>query len=104
MFNRRNGNLLTELFFCGRKFGITLILTTQKLLLAVPSGMLTNCSHMAKTKRELDGFLENVNSIDDLPQKYKYSTEKRFSFLYIKAYRCFGGEVRVRGLGGLGVR
>jgi hypothetical protein len=100
-FNKRNGNLLTELFFCGRHFGITLILTTQKLL-AVPSGMLTNCSHMAvfrlKTKRELDGFLENVNSIDDLPQKYKYSTEKQFSFLYMdftknKAYRCFEEEL-----------
>ena len=45
-----------------------------------------------KTKRELDGFLENVNSIDELPQKYKYSTEKQFSFLFMdftknKAFR-----------------
>ena len=41
-FNRRNNNLLTELFYCGRHFGISLVITTQKLL-AVPSGMLTNC-------------------------------------------------------------
>jgi hypothetical protein len=101
LLNRRNGNVLTELFFCGRHFGITLILTTQKLL-AVPSGMLTNCSQMAvfrlKTKRELDGFLDNVNSIDDLPQKYRFATEKQFSFLCMdftknKAYRCFEEEL-----------
>ena len=100
-FNRRNNNLLTELFYCGRHFGISLVITTQKLL-AVPSGMLTNCSALSvfrlKTKRELDGFLENINSIDDLPEKYKYATEKQYSFLYMnfatnKAYRCYEEEL-----------
>jgi len=51
-----------------------------------------------KTKRELDGFLDNVNSIDDLPQKYRFATEKQFSFLCMdftknKAYRCFEEEL-----------
>ena len=96
-FNRRNSNLLTELFFCGRHFGISLIITTQKLL-AVPSGMLANCSHMAvfrlKTKRELDSFLENVNSVDNLPEKYKYTTANQFGFIYMNfatntAYRSY---------------
>jgi DNA segregation ATPase FtsK/SpoIIIE-like protein len=54
-FNKKNNNLLTELFYTGRHCKISLVITTQRLH-AVPSGMLSNYSQMIvfalKTKRE----------------------------------------------------
>ena len=100
-FNKRNSNLLTELFYTGRHYNISLVITTQRLH-AVPSGMLSNCSQMIvfalKTRRERDAFLENVNSFEDLEGKYKYAVREPFAFCYLnlatgKVYRNFEEEL-----------
>jgi hypothetical protein len=90
-FNKKNNNLLTELFYTGRHYKISLVITTQRLH-AVPSGMLSNCSQMIvfalKTKREKEAFLDNVNSFEDLESKYKYATKEPYSFLYLNLANC----------------
>ena len=100
-FNKKNSNLLTELFYTGRHYGISVCITSQRLH-AVPSGMLSNCSQMCvfalKTKRERESFLEIVNSYESLEQKYCYAVEKPYSFIYLnlqtgKAYRNFQEEL-----------
>jgi len=96
-FNKKNSNLLTELFYTGRHYKISLCITSQRLH-AVPSGMLSNCSQMCvfalKTKRERESFLEIVNNFEDLPRKYEYAVREPYSFIYLnlqtgKAYRNF---------------
>ena len=100
-FNRKNSNLLNELFFAGRHYGISLCITTQKYH-AVQSALLANASQIIvfrlKTKREQEAFEESMTMYDDLERKYDYATKERYSFLYMnlatgKCYRCFEEEI-----------
>ncbi len=100
-FNRKNQNLLSELFFAGRHYGISLCITTQKYH-AVQSSLLANASQIIvfrlKTKREQEAFEESMTMFDDLERKYDYATKLRFSFLYMnlataKCYRNFEEEI-----------
>ena len=100
-FNRKNSNLLSELFYCGRHMGISLIITTQRFH-AVQSSLLANASQIIvfrlKTKRETEAFQDSMTMYDDLTEKYDYATKERFSFLYMniatgKCYRNFEQEI-----------
>jgi hypothetical protein len=100
-FNRKNSNLLSELFFCGRHYKISLCITTQKYH-ACQSSLLANASQIIvfrlKTKREKDAFEESMTMYDNLSEKYDYATKERFSFLYMnlttgKIYRNFEEEL-----------
>jgi len=100
-FNKKSSNLLTELFYTGRHYGISLCITSQRLH-AVPSGMLSNCSQMCvfalKTKRERDSFLDIVNNYENLEEKYNYAVREAYSFIYLnlqtgKAYKNFQEEL-----------
>jgi GTPase SAR1 family protein len=100
-FNKKNANLLTELFYTGRHHRISLCITSQRLH-AVPSGMLGNCSQMCvfrlKTRRERESFLEVVNNFEDLEQKYEYAVREPFAFVYLnlqtgRVYRNFVQEL-----------
>ena len=100
-FNRKNQNLLSELFFAGRHYGISLCITTQKYH-AVQSALLANASQIIvfrlKTKREQEAFEESMTMYDDLERKYDYATKERYSFLYMnlatgKCYRNFEEEI-----------
>ena len=100
-FNRKNQNLLSELFFQGRHWGISLVTTTQKYH-AVQSSLLANASQIIvfrlKTKREQEAFLDSMTMYDDLDGKYDRATKERFSFLYMnlatgKVYRNFEEEL-----------
>ena len=100
-FNRKNSNLLSELFFCGRHYSISLIITTQKYH-AVQSSLLANASQIIvfrlKTKREQDAFEESMTMYDNLSEKYDYATKERYDFLYMnlsmnKIYRNFEEEI-----------
>ena len=55
----KQNNLLTTLFYMGRHYGISLIITSQKYH-SIPSGMLSNASQLIlfrlKTQREIDSF------------------------------------------------
>ena len=100
-FNRKNSNLLSELFYCGRHMGISLIITTQKYH-AVQSSLLANASQIIvfrlKTKREQDAFEESMTMYDSLSEKYDYATKERYNFLYMnlstgKIYKNFEEEI-----------
>ena len=100
-FNRKTSNLLNELFFCGRHYGISLAITTQKYH-AVQSSLLANASQIIvfrlKTKREQEAFEESMTMYDNLSEKYDYATKARFDFLYMnlatgKCYRNFEEEL-----------
>ena len=100
-FNKKSSNLLTELFYTGRHYGISLCITSQRLH-AVPSGMLSNCSQMCvfalKTKRERESFLDIVNNYENLEEKYNYAVREAYSFIYLnlqtgKAYKNFQEEL-----------
>ena len=100
-FNRKNSNLLSELFYCGRHHKISLILTTQRYH-AVQSSLLANASQIIvfrlKTKREQDAFEESNSMYDNLSEKYDYATKEQYNFLYMnlstgKIYRNFEEEI-----------
>jgi hypothetical protein len=100
-FNRKTSNLLNELFFCGRHYGVSLAITTQKYH-AVQSALLTNASQIIvfrlKTKREQEAFEESMTMYDNLNEKYDYATKEMFSFLYMnlatgKCYKNFEEEL-----------
>ena len=100
-FNRKNQNLLSELFFQGRHWGISLVITTQKYH-AVQSSLLANASQIIcfrlKTKREQEAVQDIMTMYDDLDGKYDRATKERFSFLYMnlatgKVYRNFEEEL-----------
>ena len=100
-FNKRSGNLLTELFYTGRHYKISICLTSQRLH-AIPSGMLGNASQMVvfalKTKRERESFLEIVNNFENLEQKYQYAVREMYNFIYLnlqtgKCYKNFQEEL-----------
>ena len=100
-FNRKNTNLLSELFYTSRHYRISLCITTQRYH-AVQSALLANASAVIvfrlKTKREKDAFEESMTMYDDLTEKYDYATKARFSFLFMnlatgKCYRCFEEEI-----------
>ena len=100
-FNRKNQNLLNELFFTGRHFGISLCIATQRYH-SVQSALLANASQIIvfrlKTKREQEAFEESMTMYDDLERKYDYATKERYSFLYMnlatgKCYRNFEEEI-----------
>ena len=100
-FNRKNSNLLSELFYCGRHMGISLIITTQRFH-AVQSSLLANASQIIvfrlKTKREQDAFEESNSMYDSLSEKYDYATKEQYNFLYMnlstgKIYKNFEEEI-----------
>ena len=100
-FNRKNTNLLSELFYTSRHYRISLCITTQRYH-AVQSALLANASAVIvfrlKTKREQEAFQDSMTMYDDLEAKYDYATKERFSFLYMnlasgKVYRCFEEEL-----------
>ena len=72
-FNRKNTNLLSELFYTSRHYRISLCITTQRYH-AVQSALLANASAVIvfrlKTKREKDAFEESMTMYDDLEEKY----------------------------------
>ena len=100
-FNRKNTNLLSELFYTSRHYRISLCITTQRYH-AVQSALLANASAVIvfrlKTKRETEAFQDSMTMYDDLDRKYDYATKERFSFLYMnlatgKCYRNFEEEL-----------
>lgn len=100
-FNRKNSNLLNELFFAGRHYGISICITTQKYH-SVQSALLANASQIIvfrlKTKREQEAFEESMTMYDDLDERYERATKERFSFLYMnlatgKCYKRFEEEI-----------
>ena len=100
-FNRKNTNLLSELFYTSRHYRISLCITTQRYH-AVQSALLANASAVIvfrlKTKREQEAFQDSQTQFDDLDRKYDYATKERFSFLYMnlatgKCYRNFEEEL-----------
>ena len=100
-FNKKQNNLLTTLFYMGRHYGISLIITSQKYH-SIPSGMLSNASQMIlfrlKTQREIDSFYDSITMYDDLGERYKYATKERYSFCYLnlatgKLYKRFVEEL-----------
>lgn len=100
-FNRKNTNLLSELFYTSRHYHISLCITTQRYH-AVQSALLANASAVIvfrlKTKREQEAFQDSQTQFDDLDRKYDYATKERFSFLYMnlatgKCYRNFEEEL-----------
>ena len=86
VFNKKQDNLLTTLFFMGRHFGISLIITSQKYH-SIPSGMLSNASQLIlfrlKTQREIDSFYDSITQYDNLEERYKYATSEQYSFLIV---------------------
>jgi len=90
-FNKKQSNLLTTLFYMGRHYGISLIITSQKFH-GIPSSMLSNASHMIlfrlKTQREIDSFYDSITMYDNLKERYKEATEERFSFAYLNISTC----------------
>ena len=100
-FNKKNSNLLSELFFQGRHWGVSLAILTQKYH-AVQSALLANASQIIvfklRTKREQDSFEESMTMFDDLNEKYQYATREPYSFLYMnlataKIYKNFTEEL-----------
>ena len=100
-FNKKQDNLLTTLFYMGRHFKISLIITSQKYH-SIPSGMLSNASALVlfrlKTQREIDSFFDSITQYDDLEERYKYATSEQYSFLYCnlatsKLYKRFVEEI-----------
>jgi len=100
-FNKKQNNLLTTLFYMGRHYGISLIITSQKYH-SIPSGMLSNASQMIlfrlKTQREIDSFYDSITMYDNLAERYKYATKERYSFCYLnlatgKLYKRFVEEL-----------
>ena len=100
-FNRKNTNLLSELFYTSRHYRISLAICTQRYH-AVQPALLANASAVIvfrlKTKREQEAFQDSQTQFDDLGEKYDYATKERFSFLYMnlatrKCYRCFEEEL-----------
>jgi len=100
-FNKKQDNLLTTLFYMGRHFGISLIITSQKYH-SIPNGMLSNASQLIlfrlKTQREIDSFYDSITQYDDLEERYKYATSEQYSFLYCnlatsKLYKRFIEEI-----------
>ena len=100
-FNKKQNNLLTTLFYMGRHYGISLIITSQKYH-SIPSGMLSNASAMIlfrlKTQREIDSFYDSITMYDNLEERYKLATEERYSFAYLnlatgKLYKRFVEEI-----------
>ena len=96
-FNRKNSNLLSELFYTGRHWGVSLAILSQRYH-AIQPALLANASAVIvfrlKTKREQEAFQDSMTMYDDLDRKYDYATKERFSFLYMnlatgKCYRCF---------------
>jgi len=101
VFNKKQDNLLTTLFFMGRHFGISLIITSQKYH-SIPSGMLSNASQLIlfrlKTQREIDSFYDSITMYDNMAERYKYATSEQYSFLYCnlatsKCYKRFVEEI-----------
>ena len=100
-FNRKGANLLSELFFTSRHWGISLIITTQRYH-AVQSSLLANASQIIvfrlKTKREKEAFRDSMTMFDNLDERYERATKERFGFLYMnletgKCYRNFEQEI-----------
>ena len=100
-FNRKNTNLLSELFYTSRHYRISLCITTQRYH-AVQSALLANASAVIvfrlKTKREQEAFQDSMTMYDALEEKYDYATKERFSFLFMnlatgKCYRNFEEEL-----------
>jgi hypothetical protein len=101
VFNKKQDNLLTTLFFMGRHFGISLIITSQKYH-SIPSGMLSNASQLIlfrlKTQREIDSFYDSITQYDNMAERYTYATSEQYSFLYCnlatsKCYKRFVEEI-----------
>lgn len=100
-FNKKNSNLLSELLFAGRHYGISLCITTQRFH-AVQLALLANASQIIvfrlKTKREQEAFEESMTMFDNLDERYERATKERFSFLYMnlatgKCYKRFEEEI-----------
>ena len=100
-FNKKQSNLLSTLFYMGRHYGISLIITSQKFH-GIPSSMLSNASHMIlfrlKTQREIDSFYDSITMYDNLKERYIEATKERFSFAYLnlstgKFYKRFVQEL-----------
>jgi hypothetical protein len=100
-FNKKQSNLLTTLFYMGRHYGISLIITSQKFH-GIPSSMLSNASHMIlfrlKTQREIDSFYDSITMYDNLKERYIEATQERYSFAYLnlstgKFYKRFVQEL-----------
>jgi len=100
-FNRKNSNLLSELFYTGRHWGVSLAILSQRYH-AIQPALLANASAVIvfrlKTKREQEAFTDSMTQFDNLGERYDYATKERFSFLYMnlttgRCYRNFVEEI-----------
>ena len=100
-FNKKQDNLLTTLFYMGRHYRVSLIITSQKYH-SIPNGMLSNASQLIlfrlKTQREIDSFYDSITQYYNMAERYKYATDEKYSFLYCnlatsKCYKRFVEEI-----------
>ena len=99
--NKKTNSLLKTLFYQGRHYKVSLILTSQKLK-DIPLGMRLNCTHLIcfnlKSNKEEVGLFSENEYKDNLSQLYKLATSEKYNFLYInkglnKAYHNFEKEL-----------
>lgn len=99
--NKKTNSLLKTLFYQGRHYKVSLIITSQKLK-DIPVGMRLNSTHLVcfnlKNNKEENGLFSENEYIDNLPHIYKVATSEKYNFLYInkilnKAYHNFEKEL-----------